>query len=58
MARKYDKAETISAREGNTVKMIRDMTGGYETVVCVDAVGMEADPNFAKKALELVQIEE
>ena len=46
-ARKSPKAETINAREINAVRMIRDMTVGYGADVYVDAVGMEADRNFA-----------
>jgi S-(hydroxymethyl)glutathione dehydrogenase/alcohol dehydrogenase len=44
----------VNACKSDPVEVIRDMTEGRGADVCVDAVGMEADRNFADKAANVL----
>jgi threonine dehydrogenase-like Zn-dependent dehydrogenase len=48
-ARRTALSETLNARNTDVVEEIRGMTDGRGADVCVDAVGLEADRNFADK---------
>jgi threonine dehydrogenase-like Zn-dependent dehydrogenase len=48
-ARRTALSETLNARNTDVVEEIRGMTDGRGVDVCVDAVGLEADRNFADK---------
>jgi S-(hydroxymethyl)glutathione dehydrogenase/alcohol dehydrogenase len=56
-AKKAANSEIINAKETDPIEVIREMTGGRGTDVCIDAVGMEPDRNILEKANAAVHME-
>jgi threonine dehydrogenase-like Zn-dependent dehydrogenase len=56
-AREIANAETINIENGDPVEIVRSMTEGRGTDVCVDAVGMEAHRNLLDRVSNVVHAE-
>ncbi len=57
IARRTAQSEIINANDVNAIEVIRDMTEGRGADVCVDAVGLEAQRDFADKLYNFLHLQ-